>query len=80
MEFIQENQRTILIVLAVLAVLYLVCRQGYINCSMKTEEETKPEGYQANNTTCGRGLPGRGLTGDKLVPSCYKAKENHYLK
>jgi len=78
MEFVQRNQRTILIVLAVLAVLavvYLVCRQGLVDCSMGGSE-----GYQANNTCGGRGLPGRGLTGDRLVPACYKAQENHYMK
>lgn len=75
MEFFQKNQKTILIVLAVLAVVFLVCKQGLVDCSMGGNEN-----YQANNTCGGRGLPGRGLTANRLIPKCYKAQENHYMK
>jgi hypothetical protein len=78
MEFFQRNQRTILIVLAVLVGVVLFCKYVY-DCN-KLNPFNKGEGYQGNHTLGGRGLVGRGLTAEKLIPVCYKAKENHYMK
>ena len=75
MEFIQRNQRTLLIVLVVAVVLYFACNQGLLNCAIGGSE-----GYQANHTLGGRGGLGRGLTAERLVPACYRNQENHYLK
>ena len=60
MEFIQENQRTLLIILAVVAVLFIAHKNGYFNCG------APKEAYQGNWVVGGRGSTGRGLTAEKL--------------